>query len=347
MKAKDIKEEDYLKTGVLGKYKIIEELGRGGMGMVYKAEDTEMHQLVALKIPPRHLAQDSLFVERFLREARVLTYLKHPNIASLMGSGEIKGVHFIAQEYVVGKSLRNRLEEGKIDIEEAINYILQVCAAILHAHRCPQGIIHRDLKPSNILITEDKKVKIIDFGIAKVVSEATLTMTGSLLGTPAYMAPEQFVSTKTIDQRADIWSIGVILYEMFTKKLPFEAKTPVAMIRKICDEFYVIPSPLKFNPGLPGHIEKAIAKALRYDKRERYQAVEEMMAELRGETYQKEIIEYSFNKSYRIGDNINHSVFREVGVVTRIAQKETGLKYVVVDFPKKGLLKLACEVSGK
>jgi len=328
---------------MFGKYRIIDELGRGGMGIVYKAEDTQKKNLVALKIPPKHISQNSLFVQRFLREAKTLAYLKHHNIVTILDSGQINGEYFIAQEYIQGVSVGRKMTEEKISCEKAIKYIFRICEALQYAHR--SGVIHRDLKPANILVTIDDEIKIIDFGVAKVVSEATLTMTGSLLGTPAYMAPEQFVSAKTVDQRADIWSVGIILYEMVTKKLPFEGKTSLVMIKNICDQYYNITSPRKINSSVPLEIEKIIMKSLTFQKQKRYQSIDDMIAEIKGKKYQQEIIEYQFSKSYQIGQILSHPIFKESGTVTNVGTKETGLKYIVVDFDKKGLLKLVCELK--
>jgi tRNA A-37 threonylcarbamoyl transferase component Bud32 len=215
---------------------IIELIGRGGMGFVFKARQPSLNRLVALKLLPDKLARDPKFTERFNREGRVLGRLNHPNIVSIYDFGQTGGFYFLLMEYVDGVNLRQAMQAGRFSPGEALAIVPKVCEALQYAHE--QGVLHRDIKPENILLDARGRVKIADFGIAKLVDdsplEVTLTGTGAALGTPHYMAPEQLEKPSTVDHRADIYSLGVVFYEMLTGELPIgrfaapSAKTPVA-----------------------------------------------------------------------------------------------------------------------
>ena len=214
---------------------ILEWIGRGGMGFVYKARQPHLERLVALKLLPDKLARDPQFTERFNREGRVLARLSHPNIVSVFDFGRTDDFYFLTMEYVDGVNLRQAMQAGRFSPAEALAVVPKICEALQYAHE--QGVLHRDIKPENILIDARGRVKIADFGIAKLVDEdpasATLTGTGTALGTPHYMAPEQLEQPSTVDHRADIYSLGVVFYEMLTGELPIgrfaapSAKTPV------------------------------------------------------------------------------------------------------------------------
>jgi tRNA A-37 threonylcarbamoyl transferase component Bud32 len=214
---------------------VLELIGRGGMGFVFKARQPHLDRFVALKLLPDKLAKDALFAERFNREGRVLARLNHPNIVSVYDFGQAGGFYYLAMEYVDGVNLRQAMRAGRFSPAEALALVPKVCEALQYAHE--QGILHRDIKPENILLDTKGRVKIADFGIAKLVGEdqtsVTLTNTGAALGTPHYMAPEQFEKPATVDHRADIYSLGVVFYEMLTGELPIgrfaapSSKTPV------------------------------------------------------------------------------------------------------------------------
>ena len=201
---------------------ILELLGQGGMGAVYKARQRQLHRLVALKILPPEVAQDSAFAERFQREAQALAQLNHPQIVSVYDSGKANGLYYFVMEYVDGLNLRRMLAEGKLAPAEALAIVPQICEALQYAH--DEGVVHRDIKPENILLDKKGRVKIADFGLARLMGasrpELTLTGTQQVMGTPHYMAPEQMERPQTVDHRADIYSLGVVFYEMLTGELP-------------------------------------------------------------------------------------------------------------------------------
>jgi predicted Ser/Thr protein kinase len=222
-------------TAAFPQLEILELIGRGGMGFVFKARQPNLDRFVALKLLPDKLAKDAQFAERFNREGRVLAKLNHPNIVSVFDFGQTGGFYYLTMEYVDGVNLRQAMRAGRFSPSEALSIVPKVCEALQYAHE--QGILHRDIKPENILLDAKGRVKIADFGIAKLVGEdqpnITLTNTGAALGTPHYMAPEQLEKPSTVDHRADIYSLGVVFYEMLTGELPIgrfappSSKTPV------------------------------------------------------------------------------------------------------------------------
>jgi len=217
-------------------YKILEKLGEGGMGVVYKAEDTKLRRTVALKFLPPELTRDSEAKERFIHEARAAAALNHPNICTIHEIDESEGQFFIAMEYVEGESLKDVIEGNLpkvLNFREALDLASRVADGLNEAHG--KGIIHRDIKPDNIMITSKGQAKIMDFGLAKLRGQTKLTREGTTLGTVAYMSPEQARGDE-VDHRTDIWSLGVILYEMLTGHLPFRGEYDQAVIYAIMNE---------------------------------------------------------------------------------------------------------------
>ncbi|MBI5208462.1 MAG: protein kinase [Elusimicrobia bacterium] len=235
-------QSDSLVGKVLGGYEIRKELGRGGMGVVYEADERSLRRTVALKVLPRRFGDDPDFVKRFLREARAIAQLSHPNIVQVYSVGEQDGVHFLAMEFVKGMAVRDCIREhGRLDARFAMDITRQVALALAEAHR--KGIVHRDIKPQNILVNESGLVKVVDFGLAKGGQVSTgITATGGMLGTPLYMSPEQ-VRGEALDGRSDIFSLGISLYEMLAGKVPYDADTPMALMYQIVER----PLPA-FNP---------------------------------------------------------------------------------------------------
>lgn len=270
-------------SNILGKYEIISEVGRGGMGVVYKAKDVRLGRIVALK---ELILLDNIsnkdkeeIIERFRREAQTAANLSHLNIVTIYDVGEENKRHFIAMEFLEGKTLKEFLDEGKeLTPEEKIDILIQVCDALEHAHS--HGVVHRDIKPDNILILKNGKVKITDFGIARM-SEALPSMTqdGTMLGTLGYISPEQLHDSRQVDSRADIFSLGAVMYELYTKVLPFDGGSIGATILKIVTENPI--PPREINPTIPETIEKIIMKALQKDPDLRYQRASEISSELR------------------------------------------------------------------
>ncbi|MEE9168113.1 MAG: serine/threonine-protein kinase, partial [bacterium] len=203
---------------LISHYKILEELGRGGMGVVYKAEDTILKRMVALKFLPPHALGSDEEKARFVHEAQAAAALDHPNICTIYEIDEADGQTFIAMAYVPGQSLKEKIEAGPMELEESQNIAIQIADGLQAAHE--KEIVHRDIKPANVMINEKGQAKIMDFGLAKLSGRTKLTITSTTLGTVAYMSPEQGRG-QAVDHRSDIWSFGVILYEMFTGQMPF------------------------------------------------------------------------------------------------------------------------------
>jgi len=258
-----------------GRYRIVRKLGTGGMANVYLAEDQELGRSVAIKILDDRHAADEQFVERFRREAKNAASLSHPNIVSVYDRGEAEGTYYIAMEYVDGRTLKELLVRfGTPPIKIAIGYTRQVLSALSFAHK--YGLVHRDIKPHNVLVDSGGHVKVTDFGIAR--SEASqMTEAGSIIGTAQYLSPEQ-ARGAPVDQRSDIYSAGVLLYELLTGSVPFTGDTPVEIAMK---HLSAVPEPpSKKRPDVPRGLDLAVVRALAKDPAERYQSAEEMDAEL-------------------------------------------------------------------
>lgn len=256
-------------------YRIIEKIGSGGMGDVYKAEDTKLQRIVALKFLPPELTRDEGARQRFLREARAASALDHPSIGTIHEIYEDEGCFFIAMACYEGETLAERIERGPLDIEEALAISNQIAQGLTLAHS--QDIVHRDIKPSNVILTDEGQVKLIDFGIAKLRGKSALTETGMTMGTVEYMSPEQTMGLD-VDQRTDIWSLGVMLYEMLAGEQPFKGDTLHAVISSILREEPEFIT--KLRGEVPKQVEKIIEKALAKKPEKRFQTMEEMHEQL-------------------------------------------------------------------
>lgn len=257
-------------------YKIIEKLGEGGMGVVYKAEDTKLKRTVALKFLPRHLLANEEDKIRFLHEAQAASALNHPNILTIHEIDEVDGETFIAMEYAEGETLKDRLEKRPLKTKELVNIAILVADGLKAAH--DQDIVHRDIKSENIIITKTGQVKILDFGLAKRSGISQFTRPGSTVGTLAYMSPEQ-VEGIEVDRRSDLFSFGVVLYEMATGKLPFKGEHEAAIMYSIVNED---PPPVsKLNPNIHTEVERIIHKALEKDRKDRSQHADEVVVDLK------------------------------------------------------------------
>jgi len=265
----------------IGRYEIMEETGRGGMGIVYKAHDPMIGRSVCIKLIslPNHIKgkkrEDVL--RRFRREAQAAGRLSHPNILTIYDVGEDNGLPFIAMELLSGKTLEKHLEEkGRLSIEEAKGILAQACNGLEFAHS--HGVVHRDIKPSNIFLMDSGQVKVMDFGIA-ILPDSEATDTSHILGSPSYIAPE-YVRGDTVDHRADIFSLGVVLYQILTGEKPFRGENMAAILQKIVAEDPVPPSQLR--PSLPGGCDIVSLKALQKDPAKRYQRATEMARDFSG-----------------------------------------------------------------
>jgi eukaryotic-like serine/threonine-protein kinase len=265
---------------VLSHYKILEKLGEGGMGVVYKAQDLRLDRLVALKLLPRQLLFSEEEVGRFQQEAKAISSLNHPNIATIYDVGQADGQKFLVLEYLPGGTLKSKVKQAytsgnALSLPEIVRYALQTARGLAHSHR--HGIIHRDVKTENLMLSEEGNIKITDFGLAKLKGGAGLTKSGSAVGTAAYMSPEQFRGEE-IDLRSDIFSFGIVLYELMTGSLPFRGEHEAALSYSIVNE---TPIPIKsLRPDVPPALEQIIDRCLEKDKEKRFQSVEDIVNEL-------------------------------------------------------------------
>ncbi|MDZ4717036.1 MAG: protein kinase [Roseiflexaceae bacterium] len=261
----------------LGSYQIIEQLGQGGMATVYKAYHPAMDRYVAIKVLPRHMAQDANFRARFERESRTIAKLEHRYILPVHDSGEDDGVSYMVMRYTDGGTLSDLIASGKLTYERVAVLVAQVAEALGYAHR--QGIIHRDIKPANVLISRDGDAQLSDFGIARIVEGSMqLTTDGMMIGTPFYMAPEQ-VQGQPSDARTDIYALGVVLYEALTGKRPYEAETPLAVA--LMHLHNPLPPPRQIQPNLPEMLERIILRAMAKNPADRFQSADDMAEALR------------------------------------------------------------------
>jgi serine/threonine protein kinase len=280
----------------IGPYSVLEFLRAGGMGEVYKARDTRLERTVAIKFLPRALAAAPTALERFQREARAASALNHPRICTIHDLGDYQGRPFIVMEFLEGQSLRDHIADKPVPIPELVDLAVQICDALQAAHA--KGIVHRDIKPANIFVMTNGQVKILDFGLAKLITDphsaiatvtmaetgtmvtgVTLTRPGALMGTAAYLSPEQ-ARGEEVDTRTDIFSFGVVLYQMATGRSAFDGTTPAELIGAILHETPVKPSEL--NPAVPASLERIILKMLEKDRTARYQSAGELVADLNG-----------------------------------------------------------------
>ena len=270
----------------LGPYEIQSPLGAGGMGEVYRATDTKLGRDVALKVLPGEMAQDPERLGRFRREAKTLAQLDHPNIVTIYSVEEWDGIHFLTMQLVEGLPLDHLIPEGGLPVEQIIEIASAFGDALAAAHE--KGIVHRDLKPANVMVRNDGRVKVLDFGLAKDVrasnpGDATMTSAsrtemGVVMGTPAYMSPEQ-TSGRPLDHRSDIFSIGVVLHEMATGRRPFEGSSSAELVSAILRD--TPPSVTELRPNLPGDLARIVRRCLEKDPRHRLQTARDVSNEFR------------------------------------------------------------------
>jgi len=286
-----------------GRYQVIEELGKGGMGTVYKVYDKEIKEKIALKLLNPEVAADEKTIERFRNELKLARKIGHRNVCRMYDLSKEEGTPYITMEYVAGENLKSMIGMmGQLSTGKAIAIADQICAGLGEAHRL--GVVHRDLKPQNIMIDKEGNARIMDFGIARTVKGKGITGSGVMIGTPDYMSPEQ-AEVKDVDQRSDIYSLGVILYEMVTGMLPFEGETPLAVAMKHKSE--VPQDPRKVNPQIPEVLSRVILRCLEKDKEKRYQSARELRSELEG-------IEKGIPTTERVIPKVRPGTSREITV---------------------------------
>lgn len=260
----------------IGNYEIIGRLGKGGMGDIYKATQKSLNRTVALKVLSPQMGRSDEFSKRFEIEARAISMLQHQNIVSIYEFGEEDGLKYFAMQFVDGEDLGKKLPQRKqLPLSEIIDYSKQICRGLRYAHN--KNIIHRDIKPQNVLIDKNNICRLSDFGIAKIYAETNITMTGMAVGTPEYMSPEQ-AEGDDLDAQTDIYSLGIVVYEMLTKNPPFTGKNPVAIAYKQVHELPIPPSALRKDT--PKRLELIVLKALKKNRMERYKTIEDMLDDL-------------------------------------------------------------------
>jgi serine/threonine protein kinase len=263
-------------TTFAGRYEVIEELGKGGMGRVYKVFDRKIKEVVALKLIRPEISSDEKAIERFNTELRLARKISHRHVCRMYDLGEEGPSHFITMEYVPGEDLKRFIKRsGQLTVSKAVSIARQVCQGLEEAHRT--GVIHRDLKPQNLMIDSEGNTRIMDFGIARFLEGDGMTTQGILIGTPDYMSPEQ-AELEDVDRRSDIYAVGVILFEMVTGRVPFEGKTPLSIAMK--HKSQPPPDPREMNIQVPEELSRVILKCLEKDRERRYQSAEELLAAL-------------------------------------------------------------------
>ena len=259
-----------------GRYEIIEEIGRGGMGWVYKVYDQRIDEKIAIKLINPAVAQDPTVIERFRNELKIARKIIHKNVCRMYELNDDEDRQFITMEFIQGEDLKSLISRiGQLTFRKTIAVARQICEGLAEAHAI--GIVHRDLKPQNIMIDLKGNVRITDFGIAQTLQSKGLTQTGMIIGTPEYMSPEQ-VDGIAVDQRSDVYSLGIILYQMLTGNVPFEGQTPLSLAMKHKTENPV--APRMINGFIPEPLERLILKCLEKDPNKRYQTVQELNEDL-------------------------------------------------------------------
>ncbi|WP_159887065.1 Stk1 family PASTA domain-containing Ser/Thr kinase [Paenibacillus puerhi] len=259
-----------------GRYEVLERVGGGGMAIVYKGLDMLLHRHVAVKILRQQYVHDEEFIQRFRREAQAAASLSHPNVVSIYDVGQEEDIHYIVMEYIEGTTLNDLIKaRAPLQVEEAVHIAGQICDALDHAHH--NQIIHRDIKPHNILIGKNGRVKVTDFGIARAVTSSTITQTGSVVGSVHYFSPEHAKGTPTGEQ-SDLYSLGIVMYQMLTGRLPFLGESPISVALKHLQED--VEEPRKVNPLIPQSVENVILRAMRKSTSERYRSAIDMLADL-------------------------------------------------------------------
>lgn len=260
----------------LGPFEIVEEIGRGGMGVIYRAVQYPLQREVALKVMSPLLGHDPEFVQRFIREAQIAARLSHPNIVYVYDQGQIDGYLYIVMEYVNGLDLGAVLEQrGSLPVSETLALVQQICQALAYAHQ--EGVVHRDIKPSNVILDRQRRVKITDFGLAKALAFPSVTSTGEILGSPEYLSPEQYRG-EAVDARVDVYALGLVLYQMITGRPAFQAADPASLMFRILND--PPPAPHTLAPHIPPGLESIILRCLAKEPHQRYADAAQLLSAL-------------------------------------------------------------------
>jgi len=297
------------------RYKIVKNLGKGGMAIVFEAQDLLLDRKVALKMLRPEFVNDSDFVKKFRHEAKAVARLSHPNVVSIFDIGEDDEKHYLVMEKVEGRTLKDIIEErGKLSITESLDIANQICAALVVAHR--NNIIHCDIKPHNVLITPDKQVKVTDFGIARAVTSSTITITDTVMGSAHYFSPEQAQGGE-IKIRSDLYSLGIVLYEMLTGEVPFKGDSPISVALKHIQEEAKKPSEL--NKDIPSEVDRLVMKAIAKEPEDRFNSAAEMRESIT--RVLKGLQKPGNNKSYVLSDQGDTKILKRVRIDDKTEEK--------------------------
>ncbi|WP_420824109.1 Stk1 family PASTA domain-containing Ser/Thr kinase [Thermoflavimicrobium daqui] len=305
------------------RYEVISRIGGGGMAVVYKARDLLLNRMVAIKILSESLSNDSEFIRRFSREAQAAGSLSHPNVVNVYDVGREDFIHYIVMELIEGPTLKQYiLDQGPLSVEESARIAMQICDGLGHAH--DNQIVHRDIKPHNIMLHKHGQAKVTDFGIARAASSSTITQQGSMMGSVHYFSPEQARGGQ-IEERSDIYSLGVVLYEMLTGRLPFDGDTAVSIALKHLQEDPE--DPRKFNPSIPDHVVSIVSRAMQKDPNMRYPSIHAMRQDL------EQALQFMSNHTYSSPQHYqNKPPFQQF---ERMNKSEKPKPYVKPDPPRR------------
>lgn len=325
----------------IGHYKILEQIGKGGMGIVYKAHDLHLDRIVAIKVLAPDSVGDEVAQERFLREARAAAQLSHTNITTIHSIEQVDNTYFIDMEYVDGETLGKLIKTRKLSLEETLNFAIQLADGLEKAHK--QHVIHRDIKPDNIMISSSGVLKIMDFGLAKIKGQDRLTKEGVSMGTIDYMSPEQISHEYEIDHRSDIFSFGTLLYELLTGELPFRGDHDWAVLFSILNN---PPIPMtEIDPEVPPELNKLVFKCLEKQPDQRYQSITEILSELK--TIREQITKKKLNKPFKSQSILAISVLVVLLLILFIAWFSSSYFYSASEFNNKAVLLIKDENYGK